>query len=791
MTAVLTALAADTLAAEAAPEVWPATTLSMTSLVARARDLPVGSQEPAGKERRKEGAECILSWLTAFPGRTWQERWQASGSEQAPTKWRDALILHAYRTGTNIGSRKAELNAAMNGLSSLLCLQAIRPGYDFLFASRLKHTYEHVRILTDPVFFEAASAVCENVTRREHHERDALNNLTRIVIHTGRHPRDLRPADLLAYQAVVAQSRQLNSMSLTWDMMRKTGVFPADTPTLRAAQQRGQQTVTDIVDSYDVQCRPVRAVLIRYLSERAASLDYSSLRGLAGNLVAGFWKDLEEHHPGISSLRLSPEAASAWRERALKWRAERRKGSTRMDPYQILFVVRAFYLDVAQWALEDPFWVPWAVPSPVRDVDVRGSSKHQRRRQDRMHNRTRTLAPLLPQLVQSVEARLRYIERLHAAATAAAIGTVFTLDGERFERTQTQAESRGVPGAGRLRVRRCADDQPLDLTQDEDEAFWTWAIVETLRHTGVRIEELLELTHLALVTHRMRDTGQVVPLLQIAPSKQDAERVLLVSPELAHVFARIVHRIRNGHDRVPLVARFDPHERITGAPLPHLFQRWHATEHRVMTANVVNRLLRNALERLGLRGPDGKLLHYTPHDFRRIFATDTVGSGLPIHIAAKLLGHKDINTTQGYTAVYQDDVLRHHATFINQRRAHRPGEEYREPTPTEWAEFGRHFTRRTVELGTCARPYATPCRHEHACLRCPMLQPDPAQAQRLAEIITNLHDRLREATERNWHGEAEGLKISLAGAREKLRQMRRIRTQTTEIPLGPTKRRNP
>jgi hypothetical protein len=29
-----------------------------------------------------------------------------------------------------------------------------------------------------------------------------------------------------------------------------------------------------------------------------------------------------------------------------------------------------------------------------------------------------------------------------------------------------------------------------------------------------------------------------------------------------------------------------------------------------------------------------------------------------------------------------------------------------------------------------------------------MLQPDPAQATRLAEVITNLHERIREATER-------------------------------------------
>jgi hypothetical protein len=70
-----------------------------------------------------------------------------------------------------------------------------------------------------------------------------------------------------------------------------------------------------------------------------------------------------------------------------------------------------------------------------------------------------------------------------------------------------------------------------------------------------------------------------------------------------------------------------------------------------------------------------------------------------------------------------------------------------------------------------------------------MLQPDPAQAIRLAEIVTNLHERIREATERGWLGEVEGLQVSLAGARQKLQQMRKIRLQGP-VPLqSPSPRR--
>ena len=59
-------------------------------------------------------------------------------------------------------------------------------------------------------------------------------------------------------------------------------------------------------------------------------------------------------------------------------------------------------------------------------------------------------------------------------------------------------------------------------------------------------------------------------------------------------------------------------------------------------------------------------------------------------------------------------------------------------------------------------------------MRCPLLRPDPAQRPRLAEICGNLTARIAEAEAARWLGEAEGLKVSLAGARHKLAQMDEI-----------------
>jgi hypothetical protein len=53
-------------------------------------------------------------------------------------------------------------------------------------------------------------------------------------------------------------------------------------------------------------------------------------------------------------------------------------------------------------------------------------------------------------------------------------------------------------------------------------------------------------------------------------------------------------------------------------------------------------------------------------------------------------------------------------------------------------------------------------------LRCSLLRPDPAQRARLEEILDNLLARIAEAEREGWLGEIEGLRISLAGAEDKL-----------------------
>jgi Phage integrase family len=269
---------------------------------------------------------------------------------------------------------------------------------------------------------------------------------------------------------------------------------------------------------------------------------------------------------------------------------------------------------------------------------------------------------------------------------------------------------RAVTGSSTVSI--WADDRATgkrrNLTAEEGRAFWAWATVEVLRSTGIRAEELVQLSHHSFVQYRLPGTGELVPLLQIVPSKTDAERLLVISPELADVLSAIITRIRGTHRAVPLVAAYDDHERLWLPAAPVLFQRRIGAENRAIPAATIRKILAGALARTGLTDPAGAPLHYTPHDFRRMFLPDAIMNGLPPHIAQIIAGHRDINVTLGYKAVYPHEAIQAHLAFLARRRALRPTEEYRTPTDAEWDEFLGHFERRKVATGTCGRAFAPP-----------------------------------------------------------------------------------
>ncbi|MEV6906080.1 site-specific integrase [Amycolatopsis sp. NPDC051071] len=200
----------------------------------------------------------------------------------------------------------------------------------------------------------------------------------------------------------------------------------------------------------------------------------------------------------------------------------------------------------------------------------------------------------------------------------------------------------------------------------------------------------MELAHTSIRQYQ-RLNGEVIALLVIAPSRTDRERVIPMPAELFHVIAMIVMR-QTAHGPIPSIPRYDGHERVWTAPMPFLFQRQIGGVRQVTSTVTVLNNLRKQCQSLGETNPAFRGLHFTPHDFRRLLATDLVNNGLPIHIGAALLGHLNIQTTQGYVAVFEKDVIRHVQSFLARRRAMRSEEEYRPATEKEWQEFEEHST---------------------------------------------------------------------------------------------------
>jgi hypothetical protein len=759
--------------------------------MARLLGEPFVAESALGQRDRRRGLVRVLGWLEQQPGDTWQDRWLASAADaRGNLEWR--RLPARCDTATPYGAADSEtvrLNIA-RAMSLLVSADVLRPSLSWLLtpatpAGLVAGLTRH----RDPDGFARLAAIRSADGSNTHTAQQALRRIAALLATHGGLISDITVGDCLHLLATLEQHGAGTGARSPYfyQLLRAAGVFADDAPTVRGLRTQGQLSCEQLIDRYGLACRPVRDLLVDYLRERRPSVDYASLHKLSYILARLFWRDLEIHHPGIESLRLPADVATGWKQRITTKTTRSADGdgriteasSPRINALDHLVTVRAFYLDITEWATEDPSrWGPWVAPCPIREAESSQHRKKRSHRKSRMDQRTRDRMPALPLLIATLATALATATDRLRAAGAVAAGELFTVAGRTLRRSRTTHATVGKtwaedPDTGKRH----------DLSLAEHQAFWALAAVNVLRHTGIRIEELGELSHHSLIHYKLPATGELVPLLQIAPSKTDTERLLVISPELADVLSTIICRVRDENGAIPLVAAYDYHERLWNPPMPLLFQRRFGGEHRPIAGPAVRELISTALTGSDITDAAGKPLRFTPHDFRRILITDAIMHGMPPHIAQLVAGHRDINVTMGYKAVYPEEVINGHRAFIARRRALRPSEEYRTPTEEEWEEFLGHFERREVSHGTCGRSYATACIHEHSCIRCPLLRPDPAQRGRLAEICANLSARIAEAHHEGWLGEVEGLKISLAAARAKLTQLDELATRPRPVPL--------
>src|SRR5260370_35340686 len=104
-----------------------------------------------------------------------------------------------------------------------------------------------------------------------------------------------------------------------------------------------------------------------------------------------------------------------------------------------------------------------------------------------MDQRTRTLLPVLPALAATVGRQHRDAVRRLAAGRDIPAGTGFVMGGETYLR-------RGGGTTGCVYIQNAGTRRRLDLTGEEERAFWSSATGEVLRRPAIRHQAMRELT---------------------------------------------------------------------------------------------------------------------------------------------------------------------------------------------------------------------------------------------------------------------------------------------------------
>ena len=273
-------------------------------------------------------------------------------------------------------------------------------------------------------------------------------------------------------------------------------------------------------------------------------MDYSTLRSVVTELCSLYWAKVEQIAPGIDTIDLPEEVAARWKEQ-IRWRelpgGER---APRKNAMNVLMTVRGFYADLIQLAFDHPArWAVWACSPPVSENEVKRYHKWRSQLRSEMHERTRVRAVKVAMLADVAERRYQQVRALYEAARTAGQGERITVDGCTYERVDGASHGLAHPRMKKVLADGRLSAETQDLVQDEEDAFWGFVVVEVLRHTGIRIEEMLELTQLDVHEYDHRDPGVgKILLLHVNPSKLDQERMLVIAPELAAILASVARR---------------------------------------------------------------------------------------------------------------------------------------------------------------------------------------------------------------------------------------------------------
>lgn len=507
-------------------------------------------------------------------------------------------------------------------------------------------------------------------------------------------------------------------------LLCQTGVFARSprtgTARRRTAPRRTERELAVVAGVPE----PFVEVVGLYLETYARRLSdsYTTLRQKAVAL-GHFFRYLQDAHPEVTSCsQVTPGQARGFVPHAVKLarasqRAHPRKGTEdRTTAHAWLIDTRVFFADISTWATEtdSPFaaHAPTSVVLARHDLRDSGFAAARKRQEARLTSTVLDLQREMPNI------RAFALRRWH--------------DAEHNQRENPKDKKMIV--AERL-------------------AFWDWALLELLLTSGLRVEEACELTTFDVLRRSLPD-GSLYYLLHIKPSKFGRARVIPIGDQLGRVIAEIIRHVRGyyGTDHVPRVDRRDEHEKRELPRAPYLLQ---GIRHpSAVNSNTIRGRLRWLSEQSGARHADGEPLVLTPHDCRRVFASEHLNAHTPIHVIQALLGHATIDTVMIYAKLYPDQFITDYRAAMRGLYTDVYGSDANQvPSEAEWTQFTANCSLRDMGTHVCALPTGEHCPRGLVCLGCGHAQPKKSALPVFRRMLTSHTRALDKARE---HGEPAG-----------------------------------
>jgi integrase len=298
------------------------------------------------------------------------------------------------------------------------------------------------------------------------------------------------------------------------------------------------------------------------------------------------------------------------------------------------------------------------------------------------------------------------------------------------------------------------DGALMAAVADLDDRFARVGIT-VLRHTGLRIGELLDLELGHLV-----DYGRGGTWLRVPVGKLNNERSVPVDDlALGALEEWLAHRTAQR-------PRAHPRD-------GHLADFIFVERGRRLGQTRIRRGLSDAVAAAGFTGPDGQPLRVVAHQLRHTWATELANAGMSMQALMTLLGHRSAEMTTRYARLASPTLKAAYdeaAGKIARRIPLAPPGRPAIPDRVEWLASEMLKTR--VAHGYCSRELAAEaCAYANICETCPNFVTTPDFAAALEAQLDDVRHLRDDADDRGWKSEAARHQRVIASIERHLRRL--------------------